>query len=517
MPTPTRPTLRRGRPDHRRGRAVPGGGADRLGQVHAAAGRQRAGAPLHRGPPLGRRSPSTVAPPGTIRPGSWPTWSDGGPGPGRQLRDRHRRGRAGLHHGEPGLAPAVMRRRVEDTLDLLGLHELRHRPLATLSGGQQQRVAIGAVLTAAPRVLVLDEPTSALDPAAAEEVLAALTRLVHDVGMTVLIAEHRLERVVPYADRVVLLPGDGAALVVGAPAEIMATLAGGPAGGGAGPVGRVAPLPLSVRDARRLAGPLRQRLAGAEPPDRRDRPPGRSANRSARAERVRVELRPGAGPATGSTSSCGAGEVVAVMGRNGSGKSTLLAHLAGLRTPSAGPVDVDGASPPTSPAAGAIRGSAWCPRTRHCCSTATRWPPSAQRPTTTPAWPPGPPPPLDRILPGSAPGPAPPRPVRGPAPGPGPGHRAGPGAAAGAARRAHPRPRLSGQGPAGRRCSRELAADGHAWSWPPTTWSWWPRWPPGWWCWPRARWWPTDRPARWCATRRCSPPRWPRCWRRSRG
>lgn len=74
-----------------------------------------------------------------------------------------------------GVAPDVMRRRVEDILDLLGLHELRHRPLASLSGGQQQRVAIGSVLTAGPRVLVLDEPTSALDPAAAEEVLAALT------------------------------------------------------------------------------------------------------------------------------------------------------------------------------------------------------------------------------------------------------------------------------------------------------------------------------------------------------
>ncbi len=81
-----------------------------------------------------------------------------------------------------GVAPDIMRRRVEDVLDLLGLHELRNRPLGALSGGQQQRVAIGSVLTAGPRVLVLDEPTSALDPAAAEEVLAALTRLVHDLA-----------------------------------------------------------------------------------------------------------------------------------------------------------------------------------------------------------------------------------------------------------------------------------------------------------------------------------------------
>ena len=77
-----------------------------------------------------------------------------------------------------GLPPATMRRRVEETLDLLGIADLRSRDLRTLSGGQQQRVAIGSVLTMHPRLLVLDEPTSALDPTAAEEVLATLTRLV---------------------------------------------------------------------------------------------------------------------------------------------------------------------------------------------------------------------------------------------------------------------------------------------------------------------------------------------------
>lgn len=120
-----------------------------------------------------------------------------------------------------GLAPDVMRRRVEETLDLLGLADLRDRPIATLSGGQQQRVAIGSVLTPHPKVLVLDEPTSALDPAAAEEVLAILQRLVHDLGTTVLMAEHRLERVIQYADQVALLPSPGAAPTLGTPSEIM--------------------------------------------------------------------------------------------------------------------------------------------------------------------------------------------------------------------------------------------------------------------------------------------------------
>ncbi|MGW7453800.1 ATP-binding cassette domain-containing protein [Streptomyces sp. NPDC054787] len=165
-----------------------------------------------------------------------------------------------------GLAPAVMRRRVEETLDLLGLNELRDRPIATLSGGQQQRVAIGSVLTPHPRVLVLDEPTSALDPAAAEEVLAVLQRLVHDLGTTVLMAEHRLERVVQYADRVLLLPSPGAPPVLGTPSDIMAISPVHPPVVSLGRLAGWTPLPLSVRDARRLSAPLRARLASAVAP-----------------------------------------------------------------------------------------------------------------------------------------------------------------------------------------------------------------------------------------------------------
>ncbi|MEV0450287.1 ATP-binding cassette domain-containing protein [Streptomyces sp. NPDC050600] len=160
-----------------------------------------------------------------------------------------------------GLAPAVMRRRVEEVLDLLGLAELRDRPIATLSGGQQQRVAIGSVLTPHPKVLVLDEPTSALDPSAAEDVLAVLQRLVHDLGTTVLMAEHRLERVVQYADQVLLLP-DG---ILGRPADIMAVSPVHPPVVALGRLAGWEPLPLSVRDARRAAGGLRERLGGADP------------------------------------------------------------------------------------------------------------------------------------------------------------------------------------------------------------------------------------------------------------
>ncbi|MEU1174911.1 ABC transporter ATP-binding protein [Streptomyces microflavus] len=235
------------------------------------------------------------------------------------------------------ISPAVMRKRVEETLDLLGLADLRHRALYELSGGQQQRVAIGSVLTAHPRVLVLDEPTSALDPTAAEEVLAAVTRLVHDLGVTVLLAEHRLERVVQYADRVIHLPGDGR-VVSGPPADIFATSSIAPPIVELGRAARWSPLPLSVRDARRAAAPLRTALAAVPAPAVRPVPeePGAAlltargitvAYRGVAAVReVDLDLR--------------SGEITALMGRNGSGKSSLLWALQGSGPRKSGTVRV---------------------------------------------------------------------------------------------------------------------------------------------------------------------------------
>ena len=225
-----------------------------------------------------------------------------------------------------GLPAETMRRRVEETLDLLGIADLRARDLRRLSGGEQQRVALGSVLTMHPRILVLDEPTSALDPTAAEDVLATLTRLVHDLDVSVVLAEHRLERVVPFADTLVVLDGHGG-LRVGSPVDL---LTDSPVAPPIVELGRAAgwvPLPLTVRDARRRANGLRDRLgpppALVDAPRAAETPSGGlgaggvtvTHGSTLAVHDVSIRLRPGT--------------VTALMGRNGSGKSSLMWALQG--------------------------------------------------------------------------------------------------------------------------------------------------------------------------------------------
>ena len=236
------------------------------------------------------------------------------------------------------MPPQEMRVRVEETLDLLDLAPLRGRRLATLSGGEKQRVAIAAALALRPQILVLDEPTSQLDPKSAEDVLNALVRLNHDLGLTVLLAEHRLERVLAYADRMVWVqPGRAGAQRYAAPgagADRERAAAGG-AGQAPGLVaaaaddqggaalqprcawhqqtGATAPYHRSRRTRRRAGDPF---LAGAGCGVRLWEP--------AVLKRVALEVR--------------SGEIVALMGRNGAGKTTLLKSLVGLVRPTRGQV-----------------------------------------------------------------------------------------------------------------------------------------------------------------------------------
>lgn len=228
-----------------------------------------------------------------------------------------------------GIPEGRMRRRVEEMLDLLALETVRGRRLRDLSGGERQRVAIASALAPGPRILVFDEPTSQLDPQGAEDVLAAMQRMVDDLGLTVIAAEHRLERVAGFAD-VVVLCEDGRASV-GDPATLLERLDLGP------PVARLGrllawrPVPLTVRDARARARHVR---LGA---------PARPAAASRGEALIRARgLEAGWGSTRvlrGIDLTLLGGEVTALVGRNGAGKTTLLRTLAGLLPPAGGSVE----------------------------------------------------------------------------------------------------------------------------------------------------------------------------------
>ncbi len=240
------------------------------------------------------------------------------------------------HAGE---APGAVARAVEETALALGVAHLLERRTDTLSGGELQRVAIAAAMVRRPALLLLDEPTSQLDPVAGDELVWLLRRLNEDWGTAVVIAEHRLERCLPAAGRVIALEESRIACDAG-PREFL-TWAAESAPALATPAARLfsqaglRPLPTSVREAR--AG-----LRGAELDARHPAASAPAPAAGPPALRVRdawVEIPDGPVILRGLTLALRPGERVALMGRNGAGKSTLLRLIKGLIEPTRGRVE----------------------------------------------------------------------------------------------------------------------------------------------------------------------------------
>jgi energy-coupling factor transport system ATP-binding protein len=247
-----------------------------------------------------------------------------------------------------GHGAGAVARGVEEAALALGVDHLLDRPTHELSGGEKQRVALGAALAGRPPVLLLDEPTSQLDPVAGDELIGLLRRLNQEWDTTILLAEHRLERCLPSADRVIALrdgriahDGEPQAFLEWAareapplqtPGARLLALAG------------LGPPPVGVKQAR--ATLRRCSLLSAEPVCL-PRPPaalkvkakdnrGQGAATALHIRGVWHEIPRGPAILRGANLRVEAGESVALMGRNGAGKSTLLRHAAGLLEPTRG-------------------------------------------------------------------------------------------------------------------------------------------------------------------------------------
>ena len=239
-------------------------------------------------------------------------------------------------------------KRMEESIDALGLSAIRRRALNELSGGEKQKVAIASVLALHPKVLVLDEPTSELDPKGAEDVLATVGRLNEELGITVILVEHRLDRVVHLVDRMVVLNG-GELVADDTPRKVMGGRQAADLGIGLPPIvrlfrgiqaesGNIGELPLTVKEGRAmLAKAFQQAKKHTIPAEKRTvgKPIVTLSKLSHTYSNQVVALRE-------VNLNFHEGEFIAIMGRNASGKTTLVKHINGLLKPTRGTVTVNG-------------------------------------------------------------------------------------------------------------------------------------------------------------------------------
>ena len=245
-----------------------------------------------------------------------------------------------------GLKNSDIRRRVGEMASYFGIQSWYHSETDRLSGGQKQLLNLASVMVMQPKLLLLDEPTSQLDPIAAADFIATLQKLNRELGLTILLSEHRLEEVFPVADRVIVMER-GRPCLTGTPRELCGVLRSHPLAQGLPSASRIwagldvpdTPCPLTVREGRELLETYFAGRAGALVPvrPRPETPPvlqadGLCFRYEKDAPDVLREL----------SLAVRGREIFALLGGNGAGKTTTLHLLAGLEKPYRGTIRVLG-------------------------------------------------------------------------------------------------------------------------------------------------------------------------------
>lgn len=241
-----------------------------------------------------------------------------------------------------GCDPDEMRLRIGETANYFGINTMTERETATLSGGQKQLLALAAVMTLSPKVLLLDEPTSQLDPIAASGFISTLQKINRELGMTVILSEHRLEEVFPIADRVVVMD-EGKIVCSDTPRRACELLGNDPISAGFPSAARIfsgldgkGKCPLTVREGREFLSSFEKKSLPIEEKSRPDEVAFSMKNVWQRYERNSPDILKGA------DIEVRRGEIFSLLGGNGSGKTTLLSVIAGVEKAYRGKITILG-------------------------------------------------------------------------------------------------------------------------------------------------------------------------------
>ena len=268
-----------------------------------------------------------------------------------------------------GTAPDLIRRKVAEMAAYFGIESWFEKPTDELSGGQKQLLSLAAVCLTDPKILILDEPTAQLDPVAAADFLGIVSRLNREMGITVIAAEHRLEQVLPYSSKLLVIE-DGRTAAFGGVQEVIGTILEKsdlmrtmPAGvrlfhefdrgistvsapdtsdvTGSAAASSAVRIPLTVPE---CAAWLRKNLTPGRSESENAAPaPGNAASPAIEVSDLwfRYE-RKGPDILRGTAFSVMEGEIFSILGGNGSGKTTALGCIAGLYRAYAGRINIFG-------------------------------------------------------------------------------------------------------------------------------------------------------------------------------